>query len=401
MKEGWKYKKLGEIATIRRGLTYKKEDEVEKSNKIVLRSNNVDLETHQLIFDELKYLKDDFDIPEEKILKKGDLLMCMSNGSKIHLGKVALIEQNIHFAFGGFMSAIEHNKSVLDKFFYYALISPNFKQHIKELQDGANINNLKIRDIESFSIPVPPLPDQQRIVTYLDAEFAKIEALKANAEKQLQAAKDLFQAALKELLTPKEGWVEKKLGDCLSKLSDGSHNPPKGVDVSPYKMLSSRNVGNNCLQDLENVRYLSEKDFIIENRRTNAKPYDVLLTIVGTIGRCTTLKEDDLPITFQRSVAVMTPQSNLNSFFLMYYLLCNNSTLEKEAQGAAQKGIYLNQIKNLTIAYPCIGEQQRIADRLDALSANVKALQTNYTETITLCNDLKQALLKKVFEEDG
>lgn len=284
------------------------------------------------------------------------------------------------------------------KYISYCLQSLDLA-HYKQ---GAAIPHIYFRDYGEYEVNVEENPDdQQRIVSYLDAEFAKIEALKANAEKQLQAAKDLFQAALKELLTPKEGWVEKKLGDCLSKLSDGSHNPPKGVDVSPYKMLSSRNVGNNCLQDLENVRYLSEKDFIIENRRTNAKPYDVLLTIVGTIGRCTTLKEDDLPITFQRSVAVMTPQSNLNSFFLMYYLLCNNSTLEKEAQGAAQKGIYLNQIKNLTIAYPCIGEQQRIADRLDALSANVKALQTNYTETITLCNDLKQALLKKVFEEDG
>ena len=50
------------------------------------------------------------------------------------------------------------------------------------------------------------------------------------------------------------------------------------------------------------------------------------------------------------------------------------------------------------IKYPSIKEQQSIADRLDALSANVKALQSNYTETITLCNDLKQALLKKVFE---
>jgi len=57
----------------------------------------------------------------------------------------------------------------------------------------------------------------------------------------------------------------------------------------------------------------------------------------------------------------------------------------------------LENISSLSISCPSLPEQQRIADRLDALSANVKALQTNYTETITLCNDLKQALLKKVF----
>ena len=110
MKEGWEYKRLGEIATIRRGLTYKKDDEVEKSSKIVLRSNNVELETHQLDFSELKYLKDDFEIPEDKMLKEGDLLMCMSNGSKIHLGKVALIDHKMDYAFGGFMSAIENKE---------------------------------------------------------------------------------------------------------------------------------------------------------------------------------------------------------------------------------------------------------------------------------------------------
>jgi restriction endonuclease S subunit len=59
--------------------------------------------------------------------------------------------------------------------------------------------------------------------------------------------------------------------------------------------------------------------------------------------------------------------------------------------------VNMNDFKQETIHYPQFEEQQRIADRLDALSANVKALQTNYTETITLCNDLKQALLKKVF----
>ena len=398
MKEGWVYKKLGEIATIRRGLTYKKEDEVEKSNKIVLRSNNVDLETHQLIFDELKYLKDDFDIPEEKILKKGDLLMCMSNGSKIHLGKVALIEQNTHFAFGGFMSAIEHNKSVLDKFFYYALISPNFKQHIKELQDGANINNLKIRDIESFSIPVPPLPDQQRIVSYLDAEFAKIEALKTNAEKQLQAAKDLFQAALKELLTPKEGWVEKKLGD-LSLYYNGLTYKPSDVSKQGFLVLRSSNIQNNKLSLEDQVRVS-----VVVNDKLKIHKGDIIMCSrngsKALIGKVAIIPEEYEDLTF--GTFMMVIKSKFNPF--LYYFF-----LSERFKGQIWKGEanMINQITRYMLddVFVClptnIDEQHRIVARLDALSANLKALQTNYTETITLCNDLKQALLKKVFEEDG
>ena len=72
--------------------------------------------------------------------------------------------------------------------------------------------------------------------------------------------------------------------------------------------------------------------------------------------------------------------------------------VRSKMDGAAITRVTLIKIKNFSIKYPSLAEQQRIADRLDALSANVKALQSNYTETITLCNDLKQALLKKVFE---
>jgi len=399
MKEGWKYMKLGEIATIRRGLTYKKEDEVEKSNKIVLRSNNVDLETHQLIFDEIKYLKDDFDIPEEKILKKGDLLMCMSNGSKIHLGKVALIEQNTHFAFGGFMSAIEHNKSVLDKFFYYALISPNFKQHIKELQDGANINNLKIRDIESFSIPVPSLSDQQRIVSYLDAEFAKIEALKANAEKQLQAAKDLFQAALKELLTPKEGWVEKKLGELCDKTKNIKWTENSGTHQ--YIDLSSVSRDSLAITDSIIINYKNAPS----RAKQIIKTHDILFaTTRPTLRRLCIVNNNYDNEICSTGFCVLRPNSTIFYGYLFFSLLTDDfyKYIEPLQTGANYPAVTDGIVKQYVLFIPpSLSEQQRIADRLDALSANVKALQTNYTETITLCNDLKQALLKKVFEEDG
>ena len=124
MKKGWEYKKLGEVAFFSRGLTYSKKDEVVFSDNIVLRSNNVDLVSGQIIFDELKYLSNDFCIPNEKKVKKGSLLMCMSNGSKIHLGKVALVKEDYGYAFGGFMSLVTPFKDIDSKFFYYTLITP-------------------------------------------------------------------------------------------------------------------------------------------------------------------------------------------------------------------------------------------------------------------------------------
>ncbi len=178
MKEGWKYKKLKDVATFTRGLTYSKNDEVEVSNNIVLRSNNVDLSTGKLNFDELKYLRPEFSVPEEKRVKKGSLLMCMSNGSKIHLGKVALINEDYPYAFGGFMALVTPNEKLNPQFFHYSLSSPEYKDFIKQLSAGANINNIKVKELELFTIPVPPLSEQQRIVDYLDSAFAKIDAMK-------------------------------------------------------------------------------------------------------------------------------------------------------------------------------------------------------------------------------
>ena len=252
MKEGWEYKKLGEVATFTRGLTYSKNDEAEISDNIVLRSNNVDLSTGKLNFDELKYLKPEFLIPEEKKVKKGSLLMCMSNGSKIHLGKVALINDDYPYAFGGFMALVTPNEELNPQFFNYSLSSPEYKDFIKKLSEGANINNIKVKELELFTIPVPPLSEQQSIVDYLDAAFAKIDAMKANAEKALDEAKALFQASLKEMLEPKEGWEEKKLKEICETITDF---------VAAGSFASLR----------ENVVYNNEKDYAQLVRTTDLK----------------------------------------------------------------------------------------------------------------------------------
>ena len=80
-------------------------------------------------------------------------------------------------------------------------------------------------------------------------------------------------------------WEYKKLGDICSKLTDGSHNPPKGIDDSEYRMISSQNIFNDRIE-LSDYRCLSKEDFEVENKRTTLKKGDLLLTIVGAIGRC-------------------------------------------------------------------------------------------------------------------
>ena len=150
--------------------------------------------------------------------------MCMSNGSKIHLGKVALINEDYPYAFGGFMALVTPNEELNPQFFHYSLSSPEYKEFIKKLSEGANINNIKVKELELFTIPIPPLSEQQSIVDYLDAAFAKIDAMKANAEKALNEAKALFQASLKEMLEPKEGWEEKLLKEICNVINGRAYS---------------------------------------------------------------------------------------------------------------------------------------------------------------------------------
>ena len=104
---------IGSLASFSRGLTYSGSDEVDYSSNVVLRSNNIDLATNTLNFDELKYISDAINIPEDKKLQRNSIFMCMSNGSKQHLGKVAFIDRDYPYAFGGFMGLIKPKEDII------------------------------------------------------------------------------------------------------------------------------------------------------------------------------------------------------------------------------------------------------------------------------------------------
>ena len=177
----------------------------------------------------------------------------------------------------------------------------------------------------------------------------------------------------------KSKWEYKKLGDLCSKLTDGSHNPPKGIENSDYRMISSQNIFNDKIV-LNDYRYLSKEDFETEDKRTALKKGDLLLTIVGAIGRCYVLNGTEGNLTLQRSVAALTPKDTISSRFLMYYFIGNNANLLEEAHGAAQKGIYLRQLSNLIVPVPTLDDQQRIVAELDCLNEMISLKQEQLKE---------------------
>ena len=198
-KEGWEYKTLGEVVSFSRGLTYKKSDEVDYSTKVVLRSTNINVDNNSLNIDELKYLNENIEFEEEKLIKKGSILICMSNGSKKHLGKVALIEHDYKYAFGGFMGLLTPVIKINSKYLYYTLTTPKYKEYIKSLSEGANINNLKIKDIQKYIIPIFPLNEQNQIVSRLDKLSSKVRAIEEKYQKMVDECDALKQAMLRDV----------------------------------------------------------------------------------------------------------------------------------------------------------------------------------------------------------
>ena len=177
-----------------------------------------------------------------------------------------------------------------------------------------------------------------------------------------------------------------KIKDICTSVTDGSHNPPQGIEKSEYMMLSSKNIFDDEIT-FDEPRFLSEKDFEREHKRTQIAVGDVLLTIVGTVGRTAVVDEDMPAFALQRSVAVLHPKNDVClPRFLMYALRGKSTYIENRAKGVAQKGIYLKEVSDIDIYIPDISNQEIIINKLDKVNTIIKLRQE---ELLALDNLIK------------
>lgn len=214
------------------------------------------------------------------------------------------------------------------------------------------------------------------------------------AEKKIKREKQSLsvETETKPYIIPNH-WMWVRLSDICSKIVDGDHNPPAGVkEHTEYLMLSASNIMNDQLYDLTKCRYLSKEVFEEENKRTHLEVNDVLLTIVGTIGR-TCVYRGGHNICFQRSVSVITPM--IDSMFLKYVL--DDSYYQKymtdNATGTAQKGFYLDKVSNLVVPLPPIEEQRRIVSVINDAFALIETIEANQKLYESNKESLKAAII--------
>ena len=388
MKEGWEYNKIGKLCkTYSGGTPLKNVKEYYQNGNIPwLRSGEV---CKKYISEtEMFITQKGLENSSAKYYPIDTVVVAMYGATAAQVG-ILKIEATSNQAVCGILP----NRKFLPEFLYYFFCYR--KEFLaSQAQGGAqpNISQVKIKNLE---VPVPPLSEQQRIVDYLDAAFAKIDAMKANAEKSLNEAKALFQASLKEMLEPKEGWEEKKMSS-LYDVRDGTHDSPKYQDKG-YPLVTSKNLKGGIL-DMSNVNFISESDYKAINSRSKVDIGDVLFAMIGTIGNPVYVEEE--PNYAIKNMALFKVPREQSGEFLRYYLLNNIilSKMQSEAKGTTQKFVSLGYLRNFLISLPPLSEQQSIVATLDSLKSKVDRLQANYEKISQECDALKQAILSKVFE---
>ena len=196
-----------------------------------------------------------------------------------------------------------------------------------------------------------------------------------------------------------DSWEWVRLKTVCTKLVDGTHNPPKGeINKTDYLMISSTNINNDRIENLDKIRYLNKEVFVRENLRTQATKGDIFFTSVGSLGRSCVYK-GNYNLTFQRSVSVLT--TLIFNYFLKY---CFDSAyfqlkIQKEATGTAQKGFYLNQLSDCLIPIPPLAEQHRIVAKIEELMPCIEKYEQTEKQLTKLNETFPEMLKKSILQQ--
>jgi type I restriction enzyme S subunit len=393
---GWKVKKLGELCSIQLGKTpYRKNPKFWDKEK---RSGNVwlsiaDLKHGQYVSESSEQISD---LGANDVVKvpKGTMLISF----KLTLGRVSFAGCDLYTneAIASLIN-LEINISKQFAFYYFCLFNWEKAAEGDIKVKGKTLNKQKLKELP---IPLPPLSEQRRIVSILDSCFAAIDMAKANAEKNLQNARELFESYLQGVFEGKgEGWVEKKLKE-IGQTQTGT--TPKTLETENYgdyipfiKPADVDYSGNGDIR-YENAG-LSEVGF---KKARKMESNSILMVCIGaTIGK---VGFTDREVSCNQQINSLTVKNEIEPKFI-YYAMTSKEFQEKiqlEGKGAQATLPIINKSKweNLTIAFPkSKTEQQTIVSQLDALRAETQKLEAVYKQKLADLEELKKSLLEKAF----
>lgn len=390
MKQGWERKQIGDLCKVIAGQSPKGEFYNTKGKGMPFYQGKKD-------FGE-KYIgvPTNWTTQTTKIGLKGDILMSV----RAPVGPVNFATDKICIGRG--LAAIRTENGLDREFLFYQLL--HLQPEISG-NEGAVFASINKSQIEALPIVYAPLPEQKRIVALLDEAFAGIDTAKANAEKNLQNARALFDSHLNAVFTQKgTGWVEKKLKSLTTKIGSGAtprggKESYKSVGISLIRSLNVHDFGFRYpkLAFLDDTQADDLSNVEVQQR-------DVLLNITGaSVARCCIVPKDVLPARVNQHVSIIRPIADrLDADFLHYLLISkpykNQLLRTGEEGGSTRQAITKAQIQDFSVKYPAtLKEQKSIVEKLDTMLAETQRLESIYQQKLDALEALKKSLLHQAF----
>ena len=398
----WPTKPLGEFAEVIRGVSFDKSQVFgAPGQKLVpiLRAGNI--QDSLLTDSDLVFVPAHLVSPEQR-MRQGDLAVCMSSGSPAIVGKSAHLESDWDGSVGAFCAIVRFNEKLHHRFGSYWFRSPAFTQWRDNNAKGANIQNLRRTELESLSVPIPPLPEQERIVKLLD-EADELRKLRAQANRRTAA---LIPSLFYEMFGQAD-FVEKTIGQFLEQgwlllHKDGNHGSlyPRSSDfgIEGIPFLSA-----TCVNDEGTIDHLKVKRLVEAKakllRHGWIEPGDVLLAHNASVGAVGFYDGDyDRAIIGTSLTVFRANPDRIEPRFLWASLrdLFFQDQLERIMKQALRNQVPITAQRELFLRIPALALQKEFAARV----SDIRAVQAEQAASRRRLDDLFQSMLHRAFQGD-
>lgn len=331
-------------------------------------------------------------------LKENDILFSIAGA----LGRVAIVSEDILPANTNQALAIirllEKNPITIN-FLKYYFQSDSILQQVNGFKGGVAQQNLSLSQIKEFNIPNIPLEEQQTIVAKLDQAFAAIDQAKANIEKNIANAKELFQSKLNQIFEKGNDneWKLDVLKE-LTEVKDGTHDSPSYV-MEGIPFITQKNITSSGLS-FENTKFIKVEDHEKFYKRSNVAVGDILISMIGANRGMASIVNDERIFSI-KNVGLIKKGNKLLNEFLIYFLKSNKAVnyIKDSSRGGAQEFVGLTALRSFPVLYPLnLNTQQQIVNQLDQLQEQTNLLVTKYQQKLANLEELKKSILEKAFK---
>lgn len=371
---------INRLVDIISGVTYDESDQVyEETNRAILTADNISQEGKIQIVKTI-YLKQDLPVDENKRLHKDDVFICMSSGSKEHVGKCAFVENEMSFFAGGFMGILRRKSdNVIMKYLWIVLSSTQYRSLFGQDSTGANINNLGKR-IGNVQIPLPPINTQKEIVS-------KIEDLENNIKR--------FNTQIAE----KQDEIIGIISNCYN--SSKSFSKLKAIAQYSSERISAKHLDKNTYIGVDNLLpNLGGKrssDFVPSSGSTTAyHQNDILLSNIRPYLKKIWLADNDGGSSNDVLILQIDKSKAIPEY--IYALIATDKFFDYEMQNIGSNVKMPRADKDKVLDYqiplPTLDEQQKIADKTSRLRSEIEQLKARIDEQ----NSEKKSIIHKYLD---